>query len=129
MKNTRRAAALMLVFAFMAALLSGCTVPNTEKEQKTGLVNVKDEMYDASYWTAKYKQKDKVTLTPEEILHFNIRTIQNADSMEDAERTKALVEQKLPGANVMIENVGPVIGAHAGPGTIALCFIGSKPLA
>ena len=50
----------------------------------------------------------------------------NADSMEDAERTKALVEQKLPGANVMIENVGPVIGAHAGPGTIALCFLGTK---
>ena len=50
----------------------------------------------------------------------------NADSIEDAERTKALVEQKLPGANVLIENVGPVIGAHAGPGTIALCFIGSK---
>ena len=53
----------------------------------------------------------------------------NADSMEDAERTKSLVEQKLPGANVMIENVGPVIGAHAGPGTIALCFIGTKPQA
>ena len=50
----------------------------------------------------------------------------NADSYENAERTKALVEQKLPGANVMIENVGPVIGAHAGPGTIALCFIGTK---
>ena len=50
----------------------------------------------------------------------------NADSREDAERTKALVEQKLPGANVLIENVGPVIGAHAGPGTIALCFIGTK---
>ena len=53
----------------------------------------------------------------------------NADSIEDAERTKALVEQKLPGANVMIESVGPVIGAHAGPGTIALCFIGTKSLA
>ncbi len=53
----------------------------------------------------------------------------NADSIEDAERTKALVEQKLPGANVMIESVGPVIGAHSGPGTIALCFIGSRPLA
>ena len=50
----------------------------------------------------------------------------NADSIEDAERTKALVEQKLPGANVLIENVGPVIGAHAGPGTIALCFIGTR---
>ena len=53
----------------------------------------------------------------------------NADSPEDAERTKALVEQKLPGAEVMIENVGPVIGAHSGPGTIALCFIGSRPVA
>ena len=50
----------------------------------------------------------------------------NADSIEDAERTKALVEQKLPGANVLIENVGPVIGAHDGPGTIALCFIGTR---
>ena len=52
----------------------------------------------------------------------------NADSREDAERVKSLVEQKLPGANVLIENVGPVIGAHAGPGTLALCFIGTKPL-
>ena len=50
----------------------------------------------------------------------------NADSIEDAERTKALVEQKLPGANVLIENIGPVIGAHAGPGTIAVCFIGTE---
>ncbi len=50
----------------------------------------------------------------------------NADSLEDAERAKALTEQKLPGANVLIENVGPVIGAHAGPGTIALCFLGTK---
>ena len=53
----------------------------------------------------------------------------NADSPDDAERVKAMVEQKLPGAEVLIENVGPVIGAHAGPGTLALCFIGSKPLA
>jgi len=50
----------------------------------------------------------------------------NADCREDAERAKSLVEQKLPGANVMIENVGPVIGAHAGPGTLAVCFIGAE---
>ena len=51
----------------------------------------------------------------------------NADSAADAERVKTLVEQKLPGARVLIENVGPVIGAHAGPGTIAVCFLGSRP--
>ena len=50
----------------------------------------------------------------------------NADIPDDAERVKSMVEQKLPGANVLIENVGPVIGAHAGPGTVALCFIGKE---
>ena len=52
--------------------------------------------------------------------------ILNADAPEDAERVKASIEQKLPGADVMIEHVGPVIGAHAGPGTVALCFIGRE---
>ena len=50
----------------------------------------------------------------------------NADAREDAERVKASVEQKLPGATVLIEHVGPVIGAHAGPGTVALCFLGKE---
>ena len=50
----------------------------------------------------------------------------NADAREDAERVKANVEQKLPGAKVLIEHVGPVIGAHAGPGTVALCFLGRE---
>ncbi len=54
--------------------------------------------------------------------------ILNADSLDDAQRARALVEQKLPGAEILIENVGPVIGAHAGPGTIALCFIGKNPV-
>ena len=52
--------------------------------------------------------------------------ILNADAPEDAERMKASIEQKLPGAEIMIEHVGPVIGAHAGPGTVALCFIGKE---
>ena len=50
----------------------------------------------------------------------------HADAPEDAERAKALLEQKIPGVNVLIENVGPVIGAHAGPGTLAVCFLGKE---
>ncbi len=50
----------------------------------------------------------------------------NADAPEDAERAKAMLEQKIPGANVLVENVGPVIGAHAGPGTLAVCFLGKE---
>ena len=52
--------------------------------------------------------------------------ILNADAPEDAERVRTAVEQKLPGARILIEHVGPVIGAHAGPGTVALCFIGRE---
>jgi len=51
----------------------------------------------------------------------------HADAADDAERCKALVEQKLPGVRMMVENVGPVIGAHCGPGTVAVCFISKKP--
>ena len=51
----------------------------------------------------------------------------HADDPEDAERCRSLVAQKLPGADILVENVGPVIGAHCGPGTVALCYIGTKP--
>ncbi len=50
----------------------------------------------------------------------------HADDPEDAERCRSLVAQKLPGADILVENVGPVIGAHCGPGTVALCYIGTK---
>lgn len=52
--------------------------------------------------------------------------ILHADAPEDAERTRDMVLQRLPGADVLIENVGPVIGAHCGPGTVAVCFLGRK---
>ena len=51
----------------------------------------------------------------------------HADAEEDAERLKNMVLQKLPDAQVYIEPIGPVIGAHCGPGTVALCYIGRKP--
>lgn len=50
----------------------------------------------------------------------------HADALEDAEKVKTQLETKIPGANVLIENIGPVIGAHAGPGTVAVCFLGKE---
>ena len=31
---------------------------------------------------------------------------------------------KVPELEIRIDNVGPVIGAHCGPGTLAICFMG-----
>ena len=52
----------------------------------------------------------------------------NADVQEDAQKTRDMILQKLPGAKVLIEHVGPVIGAHAGPGTLAVCYLAGKPV-
>lgn len=56
----------------------------------------------------------------------SIGIILNADAPEDAARLKAMLLEKLPNMTIRIENVGPVIGAHAGPGTLAFCFLGKK---
>ncbi len=52
--------------------------------------------------------------------------IMHADAPEDAERAKNLLLQKIPDADVLLVPVGPVIGAHAGPGVLAVCFIGKN---
>lgn len=54
--------------------------------------------------------------------------ISHADCFDDAREVADLVEEKFPSLNgtVMINSVGTVIGAHTGPGTVALFFMGDK---
>ena len=56
----------------------------------------------------------------------SIALVLHADALADAERLKAQINEKLPDLVIRIENVGPVIGTHAGPGTVAFCFIGKE---
>ena len=52
--------------------------------------------------------------------------ISQADCLEDAELVKSMIKEKY-GADVsIISDIGPVIGAHSGPGTIALFFVGKE---
>lgn len=51
--------------------------------------------------------------------------LSHGDSPEDAEYTAAEVKRRLGVRQVIIGHVGPVIGAHSGPGTMALFFFGS----
>lgn len=50
--------------------------------------------------------------------------ISHGDCIDDATRVKEMVEEAFPKAKVTISYVGPVIGAHTGPGVIALCYLG-----
>uniref|UniRef100_UPI004056AEDE DegV family protein n=1 Tax=Agathobacter sp. TaxID=2021311 RepID=UPI004056AEDE len=51
--------------------------------------------------------------------------ISHGDCEEDAQSVKSMVEEIYPQAKVIISYVGPVIGAHTGPGVIALCYLGN----
>ena len=68
------------------------------------------------------EQYDKLAVTPTEGTVF----ISHGDCMNDAEELAAILKNK-HGVNVkIITDVGPVIGAHSGPGTLALFFIGTE---
>ncbi len=49
-------------------------------------------------------------------------TICQADCMEEAQALKLMVEEHIKPKGVRIHDVGPVIGCHCGPGTLALIF-------
>lgn len=52
--------------------------------------------------------------------------ILHADAIDDAQKLRDMLAAKLPDMELRIDNVGPVIGTHAGPGTLAFCFLGKK---
>ena len=52
--------------------------------------------------------------------------ISHGDCIEDVEILEAILKEKYGVKNVFTYYVGAVIGSHAGPGTLALFFLGSK---
>ena len=52
--------------------------------------------------------------------------ISHGDCLADAQALADLVRTRLNVSSVTIGDVGPVIGAHSGLGTLALFFLGSK---
>ena len=52
--------------------------------------------------------------------------ISHGDCLEDAQKVADDVKRRFGVEQVVLNNVGPVIGAHSGPGTVALFFLGSK---
>ena len=52
--------------------------------------------------------------------------ISHGDCIGDAEKLADLVRKEVGAKDIFINYVGPVIGAHSGPGTLAIFFIGDK---
>ncbi len=52
--------------------------------------------------------------------------ISHGDCLEDAQFVAQQVREKLGVTQIQIGYIGPVIGAHSGPGTVALFFLGKE---
>ena len=52
--------------------------------------------------------------------------ISHGDCRKDAALVGEMVKERLGVAEVRINHIGPVIGAHAGPGTVALFYLGTE---
>ncbi|MBO5372094.1 MAG: DegV family protein [Lachnospiraceae bacterium] len=50
--------------------------------------------------------------------------ISHSDCLEDVKGLEAMIQAEYPNAEIFISDIGPVIGAHTGPGAIALCYLG-----
>ena len=56
----------------------------------------------------------------------DIVMISHGDCQEDAEYVRDLVKERFGINNFIINSLGPVIGAHTGPGLVALFFMGES---
>jgi fatty acid-binding protein DegV len=52
--------------------------------------------------------------------------ISHGDAEDDASLLADLIKEEYGVENIVLNNVGPVIGAHSGPGTIALFYYGTE---
>ena len=67
------------------------------------------------------KQMEKTYMPEEDEEIF----INDADSREDAEYLGKLIMERMPAVKkIRYGEIGAVIGAHAGPGTVALFYLG-----
>lgn len=56
----------------------------------------------------------------------NIIFISHGDALEDAAYVSQLIKERFGIQTFLINYIGPTIGTHSGPGTIALFFLGEK---
>ena len=56
----------------------------------------------------------------------SVAIILHADCYDEAELIRNEMLSRHPEMEIRIDNVGPVIGAHCGPGTLAFCFMGKE---
>lgn len=86
------------------------------------LINVSKARGRKASLAALVDQMEKTAVDPAAQTVF----ISHGDALEDAQLVAQMVREKMGVQDIQIGYIGPVIGAHSGPGTIALFFLGTQ---
>ncbi len=106
--------------ALLGTMLSIKPVLHVDDEGK--LINVSKARGRKAAITALLERMKQTAIDPANQTIF----ISHGDCLADAEMLADMIKKELGVKEVIIGYVGPVIGAHSGPGTLALFFLGEK---
>lgn len=117
LKNGGRVSATAAVFGTMLNIK-----PVLHVDDEGHLIPVKKVRGRKQSLEALVEKMQETCIDPEN----NVVFISHGDCQEDAELVASLIKSKMNVKDIKINTIGPVIGSHAGPGTIALFFMGDK---
>lgn len=106
--------------AFVGGILGIKPVLHVDNEGK--LISVSKVRGRKASLNALVEKYGELAINPQNGLAY----ISSADCAEDVEYVKSLLMEKYNTEVEVVTDVGPVIGAHSGPGTFALFFLGKE---
>lgn len=106
------------VTAMVGTMLS--IKPILHVDDEGHLINVSKVRGRKAAITELANRMEKLAVHPEDQDIF----ISHGDCIEDAEKLASIIKERFGNDRITISYVGPVIGAHSGPGTLALFFLG-----
>ncbi|MGI5891920.1 MAG: DegV family protein [Bacillota bacterium] len=116
----RRSGRVNLLVAGLASMLS--IKPVLHVDDLGFLVAVGKARGRKKALTALVEQMEKTCVNPEEQVVF----IGHGDYEEDAIYVADLIRSKFKVKDIIITHIGPIIGAHTGPGVLSIFFFGNK---
>jgi DegV family protein with EDD domain len=118
--HLKRGGRISAATAVIGTLLDIKPIMNVNDEGKLTPVNkVKGRKKALKTLADMFKER---AVNPEE----QVIAISHGDCIEDVRYLEKLIKDEFKVKDVIINNVGPVIGSHSGPGTVALFFIGEN---
>ncbi len=120
LNHLKRGGRVSAATALMGTMLGIKPVLHVDDEGH--LINVSKVRGRRQSLDALVKEMEKTAIDPKSQTVF----ISHGDCLEDARYVERQVKEKLGVKKTYVNFIGPVIGAHSGPGTVALFFLGEK---